>query len=119
MDTKSYRSEMLIRRPETGRDPASLYYTVRQTAAMRGCRDVGVRNAILTGRLPSWTLGGIYLIPRRDAEDWALRKNAIDTKGRDVKDTERRLNKLQRAAAARALEAGQTGTRARRFGGGG
>jgi hypothetical protein len=113
MDTNlSYKSAMLIRRPETGRDPCSLYYTVSQVAAIRGCIGLSVRNAIVSGRLPSWTIGGIYLIPRREAEDWALRANAINNKGKEVQHTERRIAKLQRAAAARALRDGRTIERA-------
>ena len=112
--TNGYQSAMLIRRPETGRDPCSLYYTVSQVAALRGCLGVSVRNAIVSGRLPSWTIGGIYLIPRREAEDWALRANAISGGGKTVKHTERRIAKLQRAAAARALRDGRTVERAHR-----
>jgi hypothetical protein len=112
--TNGYQTAMLIRRPDTGRDPCSLYLTVQQTAAMRGCLPVSVRNAIVSGRLPSWSLGGIYLINRADAEDWALRKPAISGGGREVKHSERRIAKLQRAAASRALKDGRTSERAHR-----
>lgn len=80
---------------------------------MRVCRPACVLQAIHAGRLPAWTLAGIYLIPRREAEDWALRPPVINTAGREVKASARRLNRLRDAAAAAAFRDGRTERKAR------
>lgn len=106
--SEAYNAAQVIRRPE-GRDPASIYLTVAQVAAMRGCTKDTVKSAIYCGRLPAWHLGGIYIIPRADAEQWALRKATVITAtGRTKVYREAKLRKLQDAAAVRALESGHT-----------
>ena len=103
---EAYRASQVVRRPD-GRDPASLYLTVKQVAAMRMCSLEIVRRAIFCGRLPAWVIGGIYLIPRADAEDWALKRSTIITRGGQTKTLRaRKLAKLQDAAAARAIANG-------------
>jgi excisionase family DNA binding protein len=80
-----------------------MYYTIPQVAAMRLCRKTTVHHAILERRLPAWTIGGIYLIPREDAEAWALRPGHPSASARD-NATARKLARLQRAAARRSFE---------------
>ena len=104
--SEAYTAAQVIRRPD-GRDPASIYMTVPQVAAMRMCTRQTVKAAIYCGRLPAWHIGGIYLIPRADAEQWALRKaEVITATGRRKVYREHKLNMLRDAAAVRALESG-------------
>jgi excisionase family DNA binding protein len=102
-----YKDHSLVRQPD-GRDPSSLYLTVPQVAAMRCCHRRSVYNAIHNGTLPSWVLGDIYLIPKRAAEDWALRRPVVDTAGRNRQITDARRLRIQKSIALRAAQRGQT-----------
>lgn len=55
----------------SGRNPLEGLLTIPQAAARLGRGEHSIRRAIETGRLPAWSLAGIYLIPERDLDDWA------------------------------------------------
>lgn len=85
-----------------------MYLTIQQVAAIRVCNEQIVRNAVLCGRIPAWVIGGIYLIPRAEGEDWGLKRTTIITDRGKVKTIrEYKLRKLQDAAALRAIEQGK------------
>lgn len=94
----------LIRRPE-GRDPTENLLTVTECAVLRGTSYGCAIADIWRGRLPAWSVGGIYLIPRRDAEDWARRPDA--RMGMGKKKALQRINRAIDKEVQKAIEEGR------------
>src|SRR6266849_3879669 len=94
---KDLNRYLLVLRP-LGHDPTENLLTVAEVAAMRGVGYESCIREIWMGRLPAWSVAGLYLIPRKAAEDWANRP-------KQSKGQQKALQRVNRAADTRAKQA--------------